>query len=400
MGGWRDFRLLAFLLVLGCSPQEEPAELPAQGSFDLAVASASTLRVVAFDGRRGSGGYAAGSGVLIAPNIVLTNLHVVAPARESSSGAIYIWDNGADYPTLATTIIDVDPRLDLALVFVRGLTSTPITIALSNPTQLEQVTALGFPAVTDRLLDRITATVSATSGQVTTVDEGALSDYGAAELIVHTATVNPGNSGGPLFNSCGELVGINTLRANPDEASNTFVASSSSEIVGFARSFGIEVRTAPDICRFGAELEECPVSRADIDRAIEGRDIAALNVSLRALPSGCFQLRREAAAVHRALASDAVNAFVRMSGTWRLDTQECEDRVHIILSGLAVWGAADGRMEVERITAVSSDSAVTTATIYPSSSNGAIFRYALRDGRLLIENTTTNTSWEMIRCTG
>lgn len=389
------FLAAASLAACGAEPTGGTLESPV---FELSRASASTLRVVAFSAEED--GYSAGSGVAVAPNIVLTNRHVIQIAQQHGEN-IYVWDNGAGFPRPANAIIESDPRLDLALIYVRGITSVPATIALSDPTQLETVTALGFPAITDLILERITANVSATTGQVTTVDDGNLGDLGPVELIMHTATVNPGNSGGPLFNVCGELVGINTLRANPGEASNTFVSSSSSEIAGFLRSYGIVANVAEHLCVSDRGTSQaCDYDRGEIDRALEAHDFVILGRQMRTIPANCHELRQEVATAHRRIMNVAVDEFIGMSGTWRLENQTCEDRMHVTLSGLSVWGLAGERLEIERMQSVPGDHTIVTRTIYPADSAQNSFRYSLVGDRLKIENTSSGANWEMTRCSG
>jgi hypothetical protein len=364
-------------------------------------ALASTLRVAAIEGSGSDRRFSVGSGVAVAPNIVLTNLHVVALARGNRDALIYVWDNSAGFPRPASTIIETDARLDLAILFVRGIESSPTTFAIANPPQLEQVTALGFPAASDMIFGRLRESASATTGQVTAVDDGPLGEIGTAELLLHTATVNPGNSGGPLFNRCGELVGINTLRANPEDVSNAFIASSVGEIHAFLASFGIDPSVAKHVCatQEGQPSANCQYDRAELDRALEERSLIVITKQLRAIPGECTALREEAANARQMIASQAIQHFLHLSGTWRLPEQECDDRTWLSLSGLSVWGLAGDHLEIEQITGVV-EGAVTTQTIEPPMPSPTNFRYSLAAERLRIENLSSNSSWELIRCTG
>ena len=212
--------LLATLLLLAtvaCGPTPVPgaggkpdASSATAPRFELGTAGKSTVRIAAWT----AGGVSSGSGVMVAPNFLLTNYHVVAGVERSDGGLpLFYWDNGAGFPRSVTAIIGADQRLDLALLYVVNSASTPVMFALAPPQQLDDVFALGFPAANDRIFDRITETASVTSGQVSAVNKGPVSDFGPIDLIVHTATLNPGNSGGPLFNGCGELAGINTFKS-------------------------------------------------------------------------------------------------------------------------------------------------------------------------------------------
>ncbi|ANP47794.1 hypothetical protein ATE48_18765 [Candidatus Viadribacter manganicus] len=334
--------------------------------------------------------------------MVLTNYHVVAPFFDSDDGAVFVLDNSAGFPRSMNAVIAVDARLDLALLYVRGITSTPATLALSPPRQLESVTALGFPAAADEIFGRVRESVSATSGQVTAVDLGPVGAFGPIELILHTATVNPGNSGGPLFNACGEIVGINTLRADPGETSNAFVASAVTEIASFLESYGVQPAVSDVVCSAQAgsvNAQSCEYDGAPLTAAIESRSLQSLEPLLAGIPETCGATLNQAWLARRSIAHDAVTMFLAMGGTWRLPDQRCSERISLDLSGSAVWGAAGERAQFERfISAV--DGAVTTQTVFPEEEHPSTYRYSLSGDRLKIENLSSNTTWEMERCTG
>ena len=83
-----------------------------------------------------------------------------------------------------------------------------------------KVTAIGYPVAADfvagGLLPTIMLEPSYSVGTVARIVSNAKM-LGGARLIQHTAAVNPGNSGGPLFDECGRVIGINTLRTPPKE---------------------------------------------------------------------------------------------------------------------------------------------------------------------------------------
>ena len=149
------------------------------------------------NGRPGRGG--TGSGVVISPDgLVLTNAHVVNGARE-------IRLSDTEGRTTAARVLGIDPDTDLALLradAARALAFAPLgnsklvrrghlAIAIGNP--------LGFECtVTAGVISALGRSLRATTGRM------------IEDVIQTDAALNPGNSGGPLVSSRGEVIGINT----------------------------------------------------------------------------------------------------------------------------------------------------------------------------------------------
>lgn len=141
-----------------------------------------------------------GSGVFISPKgYLLTNNHVV----EGTSQVEIILSDGSKLPA---TIVGTDPFADLAVLKVEE--TPPATATLGNSDVLnpgETVIAIGSP-----LGDfRNTVTVGVISATGRSIDTG--QGYQIENLIQTDAAINQGNSGGPLVNLAGEVIGINTL---------------------------------------------------------------------------------------------------------------------------------------------------------------------------------------------
>jgi S1-C subfamily serine protease len=181
----------------------------------------STVRLTGkyADGRSG------GTGVVIDAKRgqVLTNAHVVAgltSLRAQIEGS----------PPTAARIDAQAPCEDLAIVTLRPPPDDLEELKLAGPNAVksgEHVTAVGYPA---SLNERPSEKAVSTEGSVSAVDiQGEPSDdlprY--PSLIQHQAPLNPGNSGGPLVNDKGELVGINTLRSVADKPGQFFAITSS-----------------------------------------------------------------------------------------------------------------------------------------------------------------------------
>ncbi len=147
---------------------------------------------------------ATGSGVIFDANgLILTNHHVVAgdPSK--------ITVNLKDGRSLDATIYGIDTLTDLAIVKVQatGLPTAPI--GDSSTIQVgQQAIAIGSPLGT--FTDSVTSGIISALGRSIPVDTGEV----LTNLIQTDTAIKPGNSGGPLFDPSGKVIGINTAGAS------------------------------------------------------------------------------------------------------------------------------------------------------------------------------------------
>jgi S1-C subfamily serine protease len=193
-------------------PTEDQALLDAYSRAVIDVVDRVGPAVVRLDVKaKGPGG--TGSGVIVAPDgLVLTNSHVVngldgrgARGPASSGGARQITVATVDGRNLSARIVGDDPDTDLALVRVDAPVTLPAA-ALGNSKLLKRgqlVIAIGNPLGFE---STVTTGVVSALGRSLRARSGRLID----DVIQTDAALNPGNSGGPLVSSRGEVVGINT----------------------------------------------------------------------------------------------------------------------------------------------------------------------------------------------
>ena len=178
---------------------------------------------------QGVEGGSIGTGVFTtADGEILTNAHVVRDATE-----IRVRLAGESEPRPAT-LLAADPGNDLALLRIAGDDFVPARFAEPSTTRIgDEVVAIGFALDLD-------GDPSVTLGIVSALNRTIQTASGALDGLIQTdAAISSGNSGGPLVNAAGEVVGINTAVARGDAqvaASNIGFAISVAEALPIVES--------------------------------------------------------------------------------------------------------------------------------------------------------------------
>ena len=183
------------------------------------VISPSVVKVaVDIDGPQGQG-EGVGTGIIIsATGDIVTNAHVVVDAT-----TVRVLLNGQTEPQLAT-VLGTDPGNDLALIHIDATNLPVAKFAADDSVRIgDDVVAIGYA------LD-LPGDASVTVGIVSALQRTMLTENGALNGLLQTdAAISSGNSGGPLVNAAGQVVGINTAVARSS-------ATSSANNIGFSIS--------------------------------------------------------------------------------------------------------------------------------------------------------------------
>ncbi|MEC8457996.1 MAG: trypsin-like peptidase domain-containing protein [Bacteroidota bacterium] len=190
-----------------------------------------------------------GSGVILSSDgFIVTNNHVISGAKEIT----VVTANNDEYEAV---LIGTDPTTDIALLKIDAEDLKTIVVANSDAVRLGQwVLAVGNPF---NLTSTVTAGIISAKGR----DINIIDEQSAIESFLQTdAAVNPGNSGGALVNTGGELVGINTAISS---------RSGSFEGYSFAVPANLVMKVVGDLKEFGR-----------VQRAFMGINYNELNASL------------------------------------------------------------------------------------------------------------------------
>ena len=213
------------------SSNEPVATAPATNDAEPALNVAEVLKkiessvvtIIAVTEAGMSAGRATGTGVVITSDgDILTNDHVI-----DGADTVNVLFAGDTEPTLAT-VLAVDPGNDLALIHVDQTGLTPAVFADPESIDIgDEVVAVGFALDLD-------GGPTVTRGIVSALNRTIVSGDGALDGLIQTDTaISSGNSGGPLVNTRGQVIGINTA-----------VFQSSSEVAANNVGFSISVAEA------------------------------------------------------------------------------------------------------------------------------------------------------------
>ena len=221
-----------------------PPRLPGTAFDPEAVYAARAPGVVTIYANLGIDGTAQGSGFVVdRDGVILTNAHVItnaAEARTNVQGAQAVYIEFADGERIGGRVVGWDLFSDVGVIRVRPADHRLEPVPLGDSAKVvvgEPVAAIGSPFGKQSSL-----TVGVVSATGRSIDSLAAGGFAVSNAIQTDAQINRGNSGGPLFDAGGRVIGIN---AQIESTSGT------NEGVGFAIPIDLARRSLDQLLRAG-----------------------------------------------------------------------------------------------------------------------------------------------------
>lgn len=232
LGGWLMMRMVFLMLIIAGWASPALAD-------DIKAASRSVVRVVVIAISDGEiVGFGHGSGFAVSSDRIITNAHVVALATRYPDNVVIGVVPSEGEGSYPANLVSVDSSKDLALLQIAGGSLPPIPLYTGPLEEGSDVVALGYPGNVDA------ATAQSARDYIEpaapTRSAGNYSNERTVEGIVallHTASIARGNSGGPLMDKCGRVVGVNTFLTGAEDGDASFgFAIANRELASFLRN--------------------------------------------------------------------------------------------------------------------------------------------------------------------
>ncbi len=255
--------LALFLTLLALPASADPG--------DVEAASRGVVRVVIIGTENGEPvPISHGTGFAVTPTRIVTNAHVVTEAAQDDTLRIGIVPAEGEGGAFAR-IIAISPRNDLALLEIAkgSLRLPPLALAGGPTVDQGEVAAVGYPMNVD--LAQGLGLNDIFRAQPPVKSRGYISGLRPSrqfDTILHTAPIARGNSGGPLLDPCGRVIGVNSFSTDSTGGdAEFFFAVSLRELLPFLRNLGVEPVTNALPCRSIDELNADERQRLEAEQS-------------------------------------------------------------------------------------------------------------------------------------
>ena len=219
-------RLLFFLALL------YPLPALAQSNADVDAAARSVVRIVVTDDGE-NGGLGMGSGVAITPTRIITNAHVVERAVQNGGFVGVVPSEGRK--RYEGKVVAYAPDIDLAIIAISDGRIEPVGLYGGTVADGAAVAALGYPYGVDRAMASGLDELIRPQAPVKSLGHvGGRRANARYDTVLHDANIGRGNSGGPLVDACGRVIGINSFLSVSEGIDSPFAfALSVKELAAF-----------------------------------------------------------------------------------------------------------------------------------------------------------------------
>jgi S1-C subfamily serine protease len=227
------------------APSQTTTSMLAQEQL-VALLEAATVRVLVFSDQMKYLGH--GTGFFIDKNTVVTNRHVIEAGKKFAITSSFLGKEPLPARLIAATRDSEYTNPDFAVLRADHVPANVRSLALSTqPKLLQTVVASGFPSSEIRVdANLVTPNTVFSQGEVSVLQP----QPNKMVLVLHTARIATGSSGGPLVNRCGNVVGVNTfIGAQTDKFSDrSLYALSGNALRSFLDQSGVSYTKIPNDC--------------------------------------------------------------------------------------------------------------------------------------------------------
>lgn len=240
----------------------------AQQNADVDAAARSVVRIVVTDDS-GDGGVGMGSGVAVTPTRIVTNAHVVERAVENGGFVGVVPSEGRK--RYEGKVVAYAPDIDLAVIEISSGRIEPAVLYGGTIADGAAVVSLGYPYGVDRAMASGIDELIRPQAPVKSLGHvGGRRTNARYDTVLHDANIGRGNSGGPLVDACGRVIGINSFLSVSEGIDSPFAfALSVRELATFLAKAKITptVVTAPCLSDDEVSARNGALSQAEAEAA-------------------------------------------------------------------------------------------------------------------------------------